>query len=182
MLYINVNSHVRCAAGKSDSFLVKVGVNQGSALSALLFILVMDTTTRDLQQKIPWTLLYADDIMLADNTREELQEQVEAWHACLSYISLCLNVQKTDCVGTCPSPGTVQAGIMQLVKSQSFHYLGSHLQCDSNLNEKVKTSVNAAWIICWTVMGTSLQQMDVHLLLYIYACVLNKLTTYLAIS
>ena len=95
MLYINTNSHVRHATGESDNFLVKVGVHQGSALSPLLFILVMDSITKDLQWEIPWTLLYANNIMLNANTREELQEQVEVWQAHLSHFNLCLNMQKT---------------------------------------------------------------------------------------
>ena len=53
-----------------QTFSIKVGVHQGSALSPLLFIAVMDTITRDMQQPIPWTLLYADDVMLAHTTRK----------------------------------------------------------------------------------------------------------------
>ena len=49
MLHFNTNGHARYAAGESDSFSVKVGVHQGSALSPLLFTLMMDTITRDLQ-------------------------------------------------------------------------------------------------------------------------------------
>jgi len=40
-----------------DNFSISVGVHQGSALSPFLFVVVMDTITRDLQQSIPWTLL-----------------------------------------------------------------------------------------------------------------------------
>ena len=76
MLYINMNSHVTCAAGESVNFSVKVGVHLVSSLSPLPLILVMDTITRDLQWEIPWTLLYADNVMLTVNTREDLQEQM----------------------------------------------------------------------------------------------------------
>src|SRR5699024_2588073 len=58
LLYRQPASRVRCAAGLSEEFCINVGVHQGSALSPLLFILVMDTITRDIQRKVPYTLLY----------------------------------------------------------------------------------------------------------------------------
>jgi len=84
MLYTNTSSHVHCPASTSDNFPICVGVHQGSALSPFLFVVVMDTITHDLQQSIPWTLLYADDVMRANTTRGSLQEQVLLWKSYLS--------------------------------------------------------------------------------------------------
>ena len=84
--------------------------------------------------------------MLTADTREELQEQVEAWHACPSHFGFCLNVWKTEYVKACPSQGTVQVGIEHWVKSPSFHYLSFHLQYDSGFDDEVRTQVNAAWV------------------------------------
>ncbi|EYC40903.1 hypothetical protein Y032_0590g385 [Ancylostoma ceylanicum] len=78
LLYRNVTSSVRSAAGTSAPFDVHVGVHQGSALSPLLFILCMDTVSSDLQSRPPRTLLYADDVVVAASTREELQKEVQA--------------------------------------------------------------------------------------------------------
>ncbi|VDP23366.1 unnamed protein product [Heligmosomoides polygyrus] len=64
ILYSCPKSRVQ-AAGTSMEFPISVGVHQGSALSPLLFVVVMDAITRDLQKPVPWTLLYADDVMLA---------------------------------------------------------------------------------------------------------------------
>ncbi|EYC22106.1 hypothetical protein Y032_0018g3716 [Ancylostoma ceylanicum] len=49
LLYRNVTSSVRSAAGTSTPFDVHVGVHQGYALSPLLFILCIDTLSSDLQ-------------------------------------------------------------------------------------------------------------------------------------
>ena len=48
----------------SSSFSVKVGVHQGSALSPLLFIMVMDVLTEDVRDGSLMELLYADDLVL----------------------------------------------------------------------------------------------------------------------
>ncbi|EYC13502.1 hypothetical protein Y032_0043g752 [Ancylostoma ceylanicum] len=53
ILYADPRSRVQAAAGTSAEFPISMGVHQGSALSPLLFILVMDAITRDLQRPEP---------------------------------------------------------------------------------------------------------------------------------
>nr|CDJ82814.1 RNA-directed DNA polymerase (reverse transcriptase) domain containing protein [Haemonchus contortus] len=69
ILYTSPKSRVQTAAGTSTDFPISVGVHQGSALSPLLFVVVMDAITKDLQKPAPWTLLYADDVMLASEAK-----------------------------------------------------------------------------------------------------------------
>ena len=45
-MYENVSSRVRVVEGYSDAFGVKVSVHQGSVLSLLLFIIVMEALSR----------------------------------------------------------------------------------------------------------------------------------------
>ena len=49
----------------SSSFSVKVGDHQGSALSPLLFIMVMNVLTEDVRDGSLMELLYADDLVLS---------------------------------------------------------------------------------------------------------------------
>ncbi|EYC30555.1 hypothetical protein Y032_0005g2716 [Ancylostoma ceylanicum] len=53
MLYVDHRSKVQVAAGTSTEFPITVGVHQGSALSPLHFIVVMDALTKDLQRPAP---------------------------------------------------------------------------------------------------------------------------------
>jgi len=80
MLYNNTTSVVRTPVGTSPPFPISVGVHQGSPLSPLLFILCMDTATADIQTPHPWSLLYADDVFLANASRQQLQEQTQLWN------------------------------------------------------------------------------------------------------
>jgi len=39
----------------------------------------MDELTREIQDKIPWCMLFADDIILIDETRVGLNDKLEKW-------------------------------------------------------------------------------------------------------
>ena len=67
--------------GASEEFEVKIGLKQGTVLSLLLFITVQDiisrkTVVKDAMKK----LLYADDLVLVANGKQELQETMEKWN------------------------------------------------------------------------------------------------------
>ena len=52
-MYVGAQKVVRTDGGDSDSFDVKVGLHQGSILSPLLFVIVMEMVTRDLRDGLP---------------------------------------------------------------------------------------------------------------------------------
>jgi len=60
----------RTVYGNSRGFEVKV--QQGSALSPLLFVIVMEAISREFRVALPWELLYADDLAVIAVTEEEL--------------------------------------------------------------------------------------------------------------
>ena len=45
---------------------VKVGMHQGSALSPLLFVIVMEAISSEFRVALPWELLYADDLAVIE--------------------------------------------------------------------------------------------------------------------
>ena len=46
-------------------FGVRVGVNEGSVLSQILFIIVLEALSREFRTGFPWELLNADDLMIS---------------------------------------------------------------------------------------------------------------------
>ena len=71
-MYKDVRSRVRVGDGYSEEFGVGVGVHQGSVLSPLLFIIVLEALSREFRTGCPWKLLYADDLMISAESMEEL--------------------------------------------------------------------------------------------------------------
>uniref|UniRef100_A0A914X3M2 Reverse transcriptase domain-containing protein n=1 Tax=Plectus sambesii TaxID=2011161 RepID=A0A914X3M2_9BILA len=147
LLYQCPESQVHSAAGLSQPFPITVGVHQGSALSPLLFVIVMDVITLDPQKPVPWMLLYADDVFLASNDRKKLQRQVQAWKDRLAHFGLRLNVQKMEYLTTNQTAMTmIAADSISLPKTMAFKYLGSTITTDSNIDTDAKHQVNAAWL------------------------------------
>ena len=80
-MYENTTGRVVVGSGMSNEFQVNIGLRQGSALSPLLFILVMELISRkisttDAMKKI----MYADDLVIVAEHREELQGALEEWN------------------------------------------------------------------------------------------------------
>ena len=154
LMYTNVTSVVQCPAGKSDPFDVTVGVHQGSALSPLLFIVVMNAVTADIQLPHPWSLLFADDVMLAATTRAELERLVQTWSTRLAQYGLRLNLKKTEYMECGPqSDGTITIDGSDLPKSTKFKYLGATLSADGDSAVDARARTSAAWLKWRQVTG-----------------------------
>ncbi|VDO85129.1 unnamed protein product [Heligmosomoides polygyrus] len=124
VIYSCPRCRVRAPAGTSMEFPISVGVHQGSALSPLLFVVVMDPISRDLQNATPWTLLCADDVMLACEDKTELERQAQAWCDRLALFGLKLNVKKTEYLTTdVDEHGSVKINGTELSRVTSFKYL-----------------------------------------------------------
>ena len=72
-MYKESETVVRCAVGTTESFKGKVGLHQGSGLSSFLFAVIMNRLTDQVRREPPWTMLFADDIVICEETREEVK-------------------------------------------------------------------------------------------------------------
>jgi len=63
---------VRTVYGNSIVFEVKVSMHQGSALSPLLFVMVMEALSKEYRVALPWELLYANNLVVIAETEEDL--------------------------------------------------------------------------------------------------------------
>ena len=76
-MYNNCETKVRSVVGTTESFRVEVGLHQRSALSPFLFTIVMDRLTMGLRKCAPWSMMFADDIVLCSESKEEVEEDLE---------------------------------------------------------------------------------------------------------
>ena len=69
--------------------------HQGSVLSPLLFIIVLEALSREFRTGCPWELLYADDLMISAESMEELLVKVQTWKTEMEKKGLRVNMGKT---------------------------------------------------------------------------------------
>ena len=77
VMHNGVKSKVRVNGSYSDEFEVEVGVQQGSVLSPLLLITVLEALSREFHASCPWELTYADDLVLLAQTLDLLKEELK---------------------------------------------------------------------------------------------------------
>ena len=94
-MYADTATMVRLNGRVSGGFGVKVGVHQGSVLSPLLFIIVMEALSRTFREGLPMELLYADDLVLVADSEELLMEKIKRWKAGMEDKGLRVNMGKT---------------------------------------------------------------------------------------
>jgi hypothetical protein len=94
-MYVGSTTAVKLRNGVSERFEVKVGVHQGSVLSPLLFIIVLEALTRKCRRGLPYELLFADDLILMAESKELLLERLSLWKGNMEAKGLKVNVGKT---------------------------------------------------------------------------------------
>ncbi|KAK3505959.1 hypothetical protein QTP70_003416 [Hemibagrus guttatus] len=82
-MYERSRTVVKCAVGQTEEFKVEVGLHQGSALSPFLFAMVMDQLSEEVRQESPWTMMFADDIAICSESREQVEENLGRWRVVL---------------------------------------------------------------------------------------------------
>ncbi|KAK3877071.1 hypothetical protein Pcinc_018203 [Petrolisthes cinctipes] len=72
---------------------------RGSALSPYLFNLLVDVLVEEVTKEAPWSMLFADDIVLVADSGEKLQEKLELWRGLLEDYGLKVGKEKTGVPG-----------------------------------------------------------------------------------
>ena len=136
---------VMCAVGTTESFKVKVGLYQGSALSPFLFAVIMDRLTDEVRREPLWTMLFADDIVICEEIRKEVEQRIECWRYALERREMKVSWSKTEhlCINGGNDDKTVKMEDTKVPRVKKFMYLVSTLQESGSCEREVKRRVQA---------------------------------------
>jgi hypothetical protein len=130
-MYDNIVTSVRTSDGDTNDFPINIGLHQGSALNPYLFALVMDEVARDIQDGISWYMLFADDVVLMDESRTGVDQKLELWRRTLDVKGFRLSRSKIEyikydfCATTKEEDVRLDGQVVP--KKDTFRYLRSML-------------------------------------------------------
>ncbi|XP_063600013.1 uncharacterized protein LOC134776232 [Penaeus indicus] len=87
---------VRCMSGTTEPFKVEVGLHLGSTLIPFMFAIIMDTFTDNIRKEAPWSMMFADDVVLCCKGKTELEENLERWRDGLEKRGMKVSRVKTE--------------------------------------------------------------------------------------
>ena len=124
-------------------------------MSPYLFNIIMDVVTEGVREHAPWSMLFADDIILCDETREGLERKLERWREELEGRGLKISRAKTEYM-CCNSRNQLHELHLlgEIVKrTEKFKYLGSYVEETAELQVEVNSRIQARWNNWKTVSG-----------------------------
>ena len=92
-MYKEVLSQVK-VKGENSEFALRVGIHQGSVLLLFIFVVVMDVVTEEVANE-GCALVYADDLVLICETKEEATQRFVTWRNALESNRLKVDISKT---------------------------------------------------------------------------------------
>ncbi|KAK3510573.1 hypothetical protein QTP70_010657 [Hemibagrus guttatus] len=107
----------------------------------------MDQLSEEVRQESPWTMMFADDIVICSESREQVEENLERWRFALERRGMKVSRSKTEymCANEREGSGTVRLQGEEVKKVQEFKYLGSTVQSNGECAKEVKKRVQAGW-------------------------------------
>ncbi|KAL6543328.1 hypothetical protein OROHE_010848 [Orobanche hederae] len=151
-MYEGASTSVHTNVGRTEEFPITIGVHQGSALSPFLFAIVMDELTRGIQTDVPWCMMFADDIVLIEETKVGVQQKLELWRDTSEARGFRLSRSKTEYMECRFSDNSDrEAGMITfdgkvVHGSTFFRYLGSIIQKDGELDGDVAHRIKVGWL------------------------------------
>ena len=125
---------------------MKVGLHQGSALSPFLFAIVMDRLTDEVRQEAPWTMLFADDIVICGETKQQAEDYLERWRYALEHRGMKVSRSKAEytCMNSSGN-GKIYLQKEELKKVNDFKYLRTTIVSNGEYNREVENRIQAGW-------------------------------------
>ena len=151
-MYGEAKTNVKTCGGLTEDFPITIGLHQGSALSPFLFAAVLDELTHHVQGDVPWCMLFADDIVLIDETREGVNAKLEIWRQRLESRGFKLSRSKTEymeCSFNSEGDSNRNAVVLEdkeLPPSRYFKYLGSMFQSNGDIDQDVAHRIQCGWL------------------------------------
>ena len=143
-MYKETTAVVRAERETSEQFGVGVGLKQGSALSPMLFIMVMNLISGKVsEQEELKEILYADDLAVVADNKEDLQKILQEWSNAFKKHALQMNLEKTEVMWISEQEVDLHVVVdgKTIKQMNSFVYLGDTVCEDGGSSKEIQRRV-----------------------------------------
>ena len=147
-LYEETECCVKTENGTTRFFKIMSGVRQGCVLSPFLFVIIMDYILRrnsgygvKVSSKQLCDLDFADDVVLLEDSKQRLQQLLDAITENAENVGLSINVEKSKSMSIRSSPLVLHHKNTSLEQVKDFKYLGSWIDCDGEIMTEIKRRI-----------------------------------------
>ena len=90
-------------------------------------MIIIDVITEEIEEGMPWAMLFADDLVLCDPDREMMEVRLERWRECMEKngLKVSRHLQTTGDTDPVRMKRYMETETVNLPTVQSFKYLGS---------------------------------------------------------
>ena len=108
--------------------------------------MILDEISAGIPGDAPWTMLFADDLVIASSSRIEVEKTLEKWRVALENAGLKISRKKTEHLAMNAGPEIVRMDGYQLKKVTSFKYLGSRVNENATTEEDMLKRTQCGWM------------------------------------
>ena len=107
----------------------------------------MDRITEEVRREPPWTMLFADDAVICEETRKDVERRLECWRYASERRGMKVSRSKTEylCINGGNDEETVKIEDTKMPRVKEFKYLGSTVQESGSCKREVKRREQAEW-------------------------------------
>ncbi|GJY77956.1 ataxia telangiectasia mutated family protein [Tanacetum coccineum] len=152
-IYDGVNTRIISSIGNTEFFPVEVGLHQGSTISPYLFTLILDELSQGIQENIPWSMVFADDIVLVAESADGLNRRLKSYRRALEDNGLRVSKDKAKYLrcdfgryeAAHGEEGIIRIEDQILQPKESFRYLGSVIHRSGRIDKDVTHRIRTMW-------------------------------------
>ena len=110
--------------------------------------MVFEVLTEEVRGQAPWCMMYADDVVLCAETKEEIEQWLENWRVALESRGMKVNRKKTEymrCDGQPDLGEELKMNGDQIKRVECFKYLGSTIEAEGGVEREVNNRIQSGW-------------------------------------
>ena len=105
----------------------------------------MDVLQTEIGKEPPWVMLFADDLVICEHSRAEVELQLERWRETFESHGLRVSRGKTEYMPCPEKDQTIYIQEQEVKTVKTFKYLGSMLNANGGAEKGVNNRVKIAW-------------------------------------